>query len=234
MAYTVTELITRSFYLSEIVSRGFETPTGEQLSDGLYLLNALLDTKTFDQRLIPYFSRYTSEFIPNQEKYNIPNLVEIETFSFNYQSVRYPLLEATRDQYFGSYRVNNLSSFPFMFHQERLKGGSDVYIYFIPQTNYTYEIWGKFSLTNVTLGDDLSLLYDNFYIEYLRYELAQMLCQEYGLIFDPTKEKRLNQYRNQLNDLVQYDLTINKLSTFSSGEAYNWAQVNIGQGYSPT
>ena len=45
MPYLAQTLITRSWYLSGIVARGAQTVTGDQITDGLMMLNALLDFK---------------------------------------------------------------------------------------------------------------------------------------------------------------------------------------------
>ena len=57
MAYTARMLITRAYYLSQIVSRQLQEVSGEQIEDGLFLLNALLQFKSTDLREIPYFIR---------------------------------------------------------------------------------------------------------------------------------------------------------------------------------
>ena len=58
MVYSALQLITRSYYLSQVVSRQLQTVSGDEITDGLYLLNALLDYKSTDVRLIPYFTRF--------------------------------------------------------------------------------------------------------------------------------------------------------------------------------
>ena len=58
MAYLASTLITRSFYLSQILSRELQTITGTEMSDGLYLLNEIFDEKASDTQLIPYYKEY--------------------------------------------------------------------------------------------------------------------------------------------------------------------------------
>src|ERR1700679_2338430 len=110
MAYTALELITNAYYLSGIVSRQLQTVSGQQISDGLYLLNALLAVKTADKRLIPYYTTYSQ------------NLIEIETMSFNLNNVRYAMNNVPRRKYFGQPRVNNIDTLPFSWHMERALG----------------------------------------------------------------------------------------------------------------
>ena len=95
MAYSALTLITRSYYLSQIVARNLETVTGDQITDGLFLLNALLDYKSTDIRLIPYFQRYTFNSVVAQEEYYIPNLLYIDALTFNIGDVRFAVQETT-------------------------------------------------------------------------------------------------------------------------------------------
>ena len=66
MAYTALELVTRAYYLSQIVAREAQTVSGSQISDGLYLLNALLDVKASDLQLIPYYQEYDFTSVAGQ------------------------------------------------------------------------------------------------------------------------------------------------------------------------
>lgn len=231
MAYTTTTLITRAYYLSGVVGRDYETPSGSQLQDGLDLLNALLDIKTANDRLIPYFKEYDLTSVTNQETYFIPNLVRAESLTFTLNQVRFSMVEQSRKDYFASPRVNNISALPFHWHQERLKGGTNIYIYFLPSDNYPLQLWGKFSLADVTLGQDLSLTLDLFYIEYLRYALAEYLCAENNILFQPQAQKKLDEYELIITDISPIDLTTQKASTLQKDSGYNWAYINLGRGY---
>ncbi len=105
MAYTALELITRAYYLSQVVARGLQTVSGEQITDGLYLLNADLKYKSTDLRLLPYFVRDEFFSVQGQEEYFIENLLYVDSLTFNIGDVRYSLLEFTRKEYFEQPRV---------------------------------------------------------------------------------------------------------------------------------
>ncbi len=231
MAYTALTLINRAYNLSRLVSRGLQQVTAPQQETGLFLLNAILDTKGVNTRLIPYFQEYDGTFVIGQETYFISNLYAVETMTFNIQTVRYPMNKQSRDKYFGSARVDNVYSLPYMYHVERKYGGANVYVYYPPNQAYTYKIWGKFGLTNVTLHQDLSLTYDNFYLEYLRYALADYICEDAGITFSPQSMARLKQIEKSLLDVSPPDLTIQKVSTMQESYALNYAQANIGGGW---
>ena len=160
MAYTALQLITRSYYLSQVVSRSLQTVSGEQITDGLYLLNTDLDYKSTDLRLIPYFREYTFPTVQGTEMYYVPDLLFVDSLTFNLQSVRYSLLDTTRREYFAGPRIDGVESLPYEYRIERVLGGSNIYLYFVPNTVYTMKVWGKFALDEVALTTDLSLTYD--------------------------------------------------------------------------
>jgi hypothetical protein len=233
MAYTALQLITRAYYLSQVVSRDLQTPSGSQVSDGLYLLNASLDFKSSDLRLIPYFDKYSFNAVQGQETYNIPNLLFVDTMTFNIGPVRYSLNEFTREQYFGIPRVDNIQSLPYCYRVERALGGCDISLYFLPASNYLINIVGKFGLTEVTLNTDLSLIYDFFYIEYLRYALAEMICCEWGATLPDGCRKMLQEYEKKVMDVSPPDLSIRSQSFFSGQCGFDWQMANLYKGYVP-
>ena len=234
MAYTARTLITRAWYLSGIVARGLQSVTGDQAVDGLFLLNALLDWKAVQIDLIPYWTYYEFPAITNHEKYFIPNLFAIESLTFNIGVVRYSMDFSSRHNYFGTSRVDNISTLPFNWYFNRVVGGGDLYLYFIPAGDYPLKLMGKFGLTNVTLDTDMELTYDPSYVEYLRYALAQYMCSEYGILFNPESKKILKNIEHQLMDESPPDLSMIKISTLTQGSPLNYGDINCGKGYRPS
>lgn len=231
MTYTTTQLITRAYYLSGIVARDFQTVTGDQLTDGLTMLNALLDVKAGQQRFIPYFSVYDFSSVVGQENYTITNLLSVETLTFAIGPVRYSMLPMPRKSYYGSGRVNNLQSLSFTYHVERCHDGSIISLYPLPQNIYAMQLTGKFSLADVILGQDLSATLDLFYIEYLRYGLAEYICNEYNVEFQ--NASKLLEYENMISDISPLDLTMTKLSTMQKETGINYGFVNLSGGWVP-
>lgn len=233
MAYTTTELITDAYYLSSVRAQGFETVSGAELSQGLKLLNDLLSIKTANNSLIPYYTQYDFNAIQNQEKYFIPNLIDVETFVFYISSVRYATQPQSRREYFGSARAENIASLPYNWHYERTKGGANFFMYFLPQSDYPCTIWGKFSLSNVVLGQDLSLTLDQYYLTYLRYGLAEYIADNNNITLPPGASSKLRELESVITDISPMDLTIRKTSTLQTNAAFNYADVNIGHGWRP-
>lgn len=234
MAYTVTDLVTRAFYLSQVVSRELETVSGQQLSDGLTWLNALLSLKSVNTKFIPYYQQFQLNAVAQQEEYFIPNLVQPELMTFNIGPVRYSMQPTARRSYFGSGRVDNIFSLPFSWHFERTLGGSNIFLYFVPDTNYPLKIWGRFGFTNVTLNQDLLTAYDEYYIDYLRYRLAQRICSEYAIPMQPQAQMELAEIEDAIRDVSPPDVTLTKVSTLQgTGRGITWADVNLGRGWRP-
>jgi hypothetical protein len=233
MSYTVTQLITRAFYLSQVVSRELQTVSGQQIEDGLLWLNALLSLKSADTRLIPYYNLYQFNAVIGQEEYFVPNLVQPETLTFNIGPVRYSTSPTSRRSYFGTGRVDNITSLPFNWHFERCLGGSNIFLYFIPDMQYPVKIWGKFGFTDVSLNQDLEQTYEEYYIDYLRYRLAKRICSEYGIPMQPEAAEELQELENSMHDISPPDMTLTKISSLQSGGSINWGDINIGRGWRP-
>lgn len=226
-SYLASELISRSWNLSGIVARQFETVSGQETSDGLYLFNEVLAEKSYDLKLIPYWGRIEFNLVQGQERYYIPNLYQVETFTFNIGTVRFPTFNAGRKQYFGDGRVDDIQALPFEWHLERELDGCYFYVYYLPQQTFVAKITGKFALTNVELQTNLSKLYDLFYIRYLRFLTAQAMCLEYDIEFPQDKLKKLQQIEQKLLYVSPPDLQMKKLSFMNKNQPFNWAHINI-------
>lgn len=233
MAYTGRMLVTRSWFLSGIVARRLQSVSGDQATDGLFLLNALLDWKAIQIDLIPYWTYYEFPAVAGQEQYYIPNLYAVESLTFNIGDVRYPTEPANRTAYFGTGRVDNISSLPSTWYFNRSLGGGSIYMYFKPQDDYPIKIMGKFGLTNVTLDTDLLSIYDPAYIEYMRHALAQYMCSEYGIMMNPETFKIFKSIERTLMDVSPPDLSVRKSSILTVGSGINFGDVNLGQGWRP-
>lgn len=236
MAMTARTLITRAYWLSNVVSKGLNSLSGDQAIEGLELLNDLLNTQSMDSRTNPYYVKYTQNLTQDVEKYFIPDLIDVDCITFNLQGnvVRFPMMMQSRKQYFNTYRANNISSLPFTARFERVKGGMDLYVYFLPMQDFEITIMGKFALSEVTLDTDMSLYYDRFYLRYLRYLLMRDICNEYAIDINPESEMEFMRIEKKLTDLSPPDLSANKINFSSSGTNTNWAIVNLSNGILPS
>ena len=249
MAYLAQQLITRSWYLSGIIARNLQTPTGDQINDGLFLLNALLDFKQIETDLIPYWTYIELPLVSGQEFYFLPNVLAVESATFNIGVVRYPMDSTTRRKYFASSRVDNISTLPFNWNFNRGQRGGTFAVYFLPQADYPLKLMVKIFLNDVSLNTDLTNIsstlpytfietqnagYDTSYIEYLRYELANYMCSEYGILFNPKSMEILTKMRRELMFESPPDLSMIKSSILTEIPGFNYGDVNIGMGWRPS
>lgn len=233
MPYPALELITQSYYLSQVVSRELQEVSDNQIFDGLYLLNALLSFKSTDTRLIPYYTYSTWTGVVGQEMYYFPNLLLVDTLTFNIDQVRYSMNEFTRTQYFEISRVDNISSLPFCYRVERVLGGANIYVYFLPSQPFIFHMNAKYSFPTVTLQTDLTLTFDFFYIEFLRYALAEYICSEYGATFPDESKMKLEELTKKVSYVSPPDLSIQSDNFFDKGFGIDWQTANLSKGWWP-
>ncbi len=235
MPYPANQLITEAFYTSGVASREFQTVSGDQIEAGLNFLNELLSDTQIMQEKIPYYNtNYQFNAVAGQQSYFIPALVKAETLTFYIQSIRYQMLVNPFDKFFGSGRTENVLSLPFNWISVKALGGSNISLYFFPDTAYPMVLTGLFSLLNVTLFQDLSLTLDQFYLNYLKYKLAERICANYSFLFPAGPAKILDEYEGAIdNKSAPMDLTYSKISTLGNQTSINYAQVNLGRGWTP-
>ena len=260
MTYTAQQLITRAWFLSGIVARNLQIPTGDQIFDGLSMLNDLLNFKQIETDLIPYWQYITFDAVPQQEFYFLPFVAAIEQSTFNLDVVRYPMVSTSRSAYYGSARVDNIYTLPFTWNYNRAVGGGIYAMYFVPDQDYVIKMKAKIFLVDVELTTDLQNVtesftnpynvdnytvysfinssiqgYDTSYIEYLRYALARYMCSEYGVQFNPQSEAIYQSMARKLMYMDPPDLSGKKVSILYADRSggYNWGDVNIGRGYRP-
>ena len=232
MSYTVLQTITEALYESGIVARSFETPTGEQINDGLNFFNDVLDSKRIDEATLPYYVKYDFSAVQGQETYFIPDLIEVETFVFYLDQVRYAVSPMKRLNYFGSPRAENIQSLMTNWHIERTVGGSNLYLYFLPNEDYPCEIWGLFALDSVTLTTELSTGFDRYYINYLEYDLAIYLCQKFNVEVPQGLRARFIKYDRLIRKRSGViDLQNRVISTLAGNSTLNYGQANFGKGW---
>lgn len=124
--------------------------------------------------------------------------------------------------------------------------GFQVEISSILNTNILVETDGvqsainSFSFSNFSTvsGTPLNQVYlpmalDGFYSNYLEYQLSERICQKLNYALPPPVKEQLDRYRASISNMAEpLDLTCQKRSVLGDLKAINYAQVNIGKGYS--
>lgn len=235
MAYTSRQLIIDAYYTSGVVARNYQFTSGDEINDGLKLLNKFLAIKGADTRHIPYYTVYDGTFVAGQEMYYIDGLVEMESLTFFLQnpaspgeaSIRFQMNEQTREQYFATPRAEHINTLPLTWHMERTKGGTNLYVYFLPNQAYDFQIVGKFKLNSTTLNQDLTTVYDEWYRTYLEYNLAIWICNWRTVTPSEWLVKITDEMAQEMKDLSPIDFTLRKQSSFSGSAAgVTWGDVN--------
>lgn len=243
--YPVTQLVAEAFYTSGIVSRQFQTVSGDQFQTGVLKLNEILSDTNIEKDMIPYYTYYHEfNFIPGTEQYFIGDCVEIDSLTFFLDSIRYQTNKKSRDQYLGEGRAQNVESLPFNWYSQLVLNGTQLFVYFFPDSNYPVQVNGLFKLSNVyqpnqqssaqqiAIWNNLTLIFDLYYINYLQYRLADRLCTAYNFAMPPGAQKQLLSYMQMISKRSSpLDLTQQKISTLVSQDSINYAQVNLGKGW---
>ncbi len=217
MVDTVTELITKAWNLSGIVAAQAETVSGDQLKEGLDHLNDFLALQNANSRIIPHTRVQQLTCVAHSEELFVEHLLSLDSLTLTEEKPSCYLLQSLpllgRKDYFNQ----NYPSFlrPRFYHLEKTKGGSLLFLSPTPDKAYSLKLVGKFGLTEVNPNDDLSAIFDRDYLLYLRYGLADYLCDLYNHPF--SAKGKLKEIERRLLDASPLDLSMEKISMFHSG-----------------
>lgn len=233
MGFNVTQLIEIAYNQANIAPINYTPLSPDQLKLGLYSLNQMLGQVSIDDGLIPYWKDYEGTFVVNQETYEIPNLINIQTFTFILnENVRYPIYPDNYRDYWGSTKPLNIQTLPGVYSLIRDIGGSKVSITPSPDKAYPFTIRGAFGLLDAGYNDDLSEIYDQYYITYLTALTARMICINSSMAIPPQLELHIKDYDTKIRNKSQpLDLTNTYTSVFDGGSTFNYMQAYVGKGY---
>lgn len=181
----VLEVINEAFFKAQIYGQDYENLGSSELKKGLTNLQYVISEKNADDSTNPYYRKINFTLNSNDKSIFIDNLIGVSTLTFLLNStLRYPVAMKERKAFDGCFRAENVKTIPYTGFMERGVGGGTIYVYPFPDQAYTFELWGKFGLDQVTdYYTDMLLTYDLFYIEYLVFLLAARLRTDYG--YDP-------------------------------------------------
>lgn len=217
MPYMITELITKAWNLTGIVAAQAETVSGDQLKEGLDHLNDFLALQNANARIIPHTRIQQLTCEAHSEELFVQHLLSLDSLTLNEEKPSCYLLQSLpllgRKEYFHQDYPSFLR--PRFYHLEKTKGGSFLFLSPTPDKAYSLKLVGKFGLTEVNPYDDLSVIYDRDYLLYLRYGLADYLCDLYNHPF--SAKGKLKEIERKLLDASPLDLSMEKISMFHSG-----------------
>jgi hypothetical protein len=235
MAYLASELLVKALRTSGLVSADIgNQPTSRQMVDALDLLNEILSQINSDGALLPYTSTISVDMVAGQETYEIDNLIQWQAIAYYLDDIRYTLYYSGRTDYYSSNRADNILSMPYQFHVERTIGGSKIQLYFFPQQDYPLEITGLFGFSPVGISDDISTLFDTYYLKYLRLKLANAICSYNELTLSNGSAIELAKIEKQMKRLNNPDLSSSVVNLMTGANFPSYAQANFRNGFQPT
>jgi hypothetical protein len=76
------------------------------------------------------------------------------------------------------------------------------------------------------------LVLDQFYITYLKYALTNRICVEFDYAVPPGAKMQLDKYESMISKRSQQlDLRMEKISTLNTSQTIDYAQINLGKGW---
>lgn len=224
----VRELITRAYYLSNVVGREYETVNGSQITDGLNLLNEMLASFSASQYIIPYDSHTVVASTPGISSFTVNNLVSCEDVTFKIDTTIYRMYQMTKRQYYGDFRVE-VDSLPYAYYPERVVSGTKINLYYMPTDSVdSFTVTGKYALNDVALADELNSTVGSVYQPFLIYSLAEWIGNFYQMPIKPNVQAKLKELTRQIKEMVPPDFSYKIQTTLSKQPGFNYAIQNFG------
>lgn len=216
MATTSLQVITDAYYLSNVVSQQFQTITAYQGKQGLRLLNQVLQDKTIQQGLVPFYEPYDFTLSTGVQSYFIPNLINGDTFTYFVDQNRFPAERIGRMDMFGSFLPYGANSLPTFWNFQPTLNGTTLTLMLPPDRDYPAQIYGKFMFQNVTYTQDLELGLPGYYIGFLTFDLARRLGMANSQPVSAEVETEWQRYVDHIeSQTAPVDYTYQKKSQFS-------------------
>lgn len=185
---TVRDLLKSSLRKIGALATG-ETPSSEEINDALKAFNALVDSWSNENLLIPYKVRETLTLTANDATYTFggsgadittsrPMRIEQAAIALNDQE--FPMLVATKEQWANVSLKTTTSNIPVILYPEMTDTSVTLNIWPVPSAANTLVLYSWKPLTTYTnLSTTLTL--PPGYERALIYNTAIELCPEYGL-----------------------------------------------------
>lgn len=184
---TTNDIIVRAFYLIGEFAPD-ETPSGSQITEGLYYLNDLFDSFSALGIYIPFIRELVFDLEIGKDEYTISNLVpadvnferivELDYVNIIRETVSYPVRIIKRADLLNSARVVNIKSRPGFVIFVRDDLVSKLKFYATPDFPFECHVRAKFMLDHLGLFDNLDEV-PPYYFRFLRYALGRELLNVY-------------------------------------------------------
>ncbi len=106
------------------------------------------------------------------------------------------------------------------------------FISFVPFSTISFTNFSTIGLPNYDVFNAVG--FDQFYLTYMRYALADRICSEYNYTTPDNVMRQLSKYESWIKSKSRLiDLEMKKVSTLQKRGSYNWAFVNLAKGWTP-
>lgn len=184
---TARDIVTRSLKLIGVVADG-ETPTAQELSDGLGSLNDMLDSWSNDNVIIPYHTIEEFSLTAGKSRYSIGSSgdfdtirpIEINKISYKDSSGFEIFLDKLTVEKWAEVRIKSIeSSIQNCFYVENTYPHDYINFYPVPNSTNSIVIYSQKPLMSFSdLNTELTL--PPGYSKAIRYNLAIEVAPEYG------------------------------------------------------
>lgn len=239
VARTINQLIDAAYrFLGEVGAD--EVVTGTETSDGLYILNELLDQFSAGGVYIPYNQKVTFNFTPGKGTYSFSDVVSAdETVSrivgisyANYfvqvgtsDPISYPLYIINKSQYYNIVRLPNLQTRPGFVFLDRQITESFLTYYPIPDQAYQCTMGLKLMIASFVLNQVIVNV-PPYAQRFLRYALTRELKGWYPS--GRWSEQDEEEYTRMFNDFKasnELDMTIRPSQILVRPEPFYWPNI---------
>lgn len=187
-AISALELIKSALRLVNAIAIG-ETPTGQEASDALRVLNNLLETWSIESLTVLTREDQTFDFVPGQASYTIGpggdwdgvRPVQIGSAYTRYQGTDFPILEVTDDWYNLVATKNQQSQIPCWFKYDADYPLGTITLWPVPNVASTVTITANKQFASIPSTATLLVLAPG-YERALRYALAVDLAPEFQVL----------------------------------------------------
>ena len=213
---TANDLIVRAFYLLGEFSPD-AIPSGQDVQDGLYYLNDILDYFSSQGLLIPYIKNveftmevgkgeYTFSNVITNPDVNSERIVELDYVNIIRDQISYPVRIISRAELFNNARLTDLQSKPGYVILIREELQSKLKFYPVPAFPYECVVRAKYMLDHLELYDQLDEI-PPYYYRFLRYALARELKDIYPSSNWSAQQEQM--YQEMLRDIkANNDITM--------------------------
>lgn len=233
----VSSLIVDAYRFGKIFPVVEANPDSERLTDGLRLLNYIIDEMNIDGKEVVLNASFT---IDNPTTpYPLKGWIEISSATYRIGSVETPMEIVSLDKFMGTSYIRNVKSIPYLGYFQRSDlDGFNLNFYFDPDEKYPITINGLKSIDKLTLNDDINVK-AKIYKVYLLERLIQNLRAYNSKPDDPRNIAAIANLENKLSNIKDVN-TMVECSPFvvGSGDVVDTLgnaayEANIFQGWRP-